>query len=149
MSNDIRLFDPGKYELSFNQEYLIAKLHKIDFYSNIFSAFWISIFASLAVYACYKAIKKTNLLEKEAEERNKEKEAQDLFYRFHELCRLIYEDRNVFRRPEKMINQMYYPEMKDLVIEMSKYQNKMRKEHRHLIPDYEYYKDIVMKEKQC
>jgi hypothetical protein len=138
------LIEAGKYEVSFNQEYLLQKLSKLDTYSALFWGFWVSVFLAFIAYWVWdllwlgKRMRAARL--KESEENDKERILHDIFKEFHELCRLIHEDLNVFRRPEAMIQTMYYGRLQDLITQMSLEHKFMQKNYRHLIPDYEHYR---------
>lgn len=144
------LIEPGDYNFSFNQEYLLTKFWGMDVYTAIFWAFWISVFLALGVYSFFKIAQRIKYIQNkeiyERQERLKKNILDELFQEFHEICRLIYEDTNVFRRPEKMVKQMYYPRLKEVVYLMSRNQDFMKKNYKYLIPDYEYYRKIIIKE---
>lgn len=157
------LLEPGNYNFTYNQEYLLTKLFSLDIYANLFWGFWFAVFLGIAVYVVIKIIRNKNLQEKEERqekqnylkqqeqekvERFKQQEKDEVFSQFHEICRLMYEDLHVFKRPQKMVRQMYYHELKDLIQKMSRMEAYMRKNYKHLIPDYEFYRDKFIEEEK-
>lgn len=148
------LINPGQYDFSYNQEYLLTKFWNLDIYKTIFLLFWLSIFLIIITYVLIKILRSTFLKEYEKQlQKNRELKLQQeqqekdiIFIQFHEICRLIYEDLHIFKRPQKMVHQMYASELKDLIKKISFMESYMRKNHRHLIPDYEYYYDKLLKD---
>lgn len=142
----VALINPGKYEVNFNQEYLMAKLYSLDIVMGLFIAFWVSIVGVCALWVFIKHMnkKKEKLLKEEAALR--EKLVHCAFNEFHELCRMIHEDSHVFKRPMDMVKKMYYPRLADVMVVMGTRKDLLKKEYKYLIPDYEFYKAEVNKE---
>jgi hypothetical protein len=147
----IPLVAPGKYDIGFNQDYLIAKLHLIDIYKSYVSLFLeaviILLFIGFGFYLAIRLIRRQNkqqrINENKRTTRDLHQEIDDTCDRFHELCRLIYEDKHVFGRPDKMIKDMYYTELEELIRFMSLHESIIRKKYAYLIPDYLYYKKDI------
>lgn len=144
------LIQPGNYDASFNQKYLIEKLHAVDKYSSYIYGFWISafLFVLLVVWilSLRKESKRETIQESKEEQKNRDEYVKELFWEFQNTCRLIHEDLNVFRRPTHMVRQMYYPRMKEIIHEMSLNQDIMRKHYQWAIPDYEFYRKMFIKD---
>ena len=134
------LITPGKYDFSFNQDYLMAKLYSLDIYSAIFYGLWFSVFCTVVVYLIFRAIQRKKIEEDEIKQQRIEARKHEIFHEFHEICRLIYEDENVFKRPSSMIEKMYHPRLHEVIVEMGKEVKMMNKHYRYLIPDYDFYR---------
>jgi len=131
------LIEPGKYDITYNQQYLLEKLHLIDFWSAIINNFWFCLYAAIVAYIVVKIVR---TVFKRAKQEEDEEATKKCFEEFHELCRLIHEDEIVFRRPQKMIQAMYYPAMRDCLQKMERNQYILNHQYRWLIPDYRHYK---------
>jgi hypothetical protein len=140
------LINPGKYDAAFNQEYLLTKLHKIDIFMTLFWAFWISVFLCITVYVIIKALRASKCREKQDLFKQQVKSNNKILDEFQSICRLIYEDLHVFKRPQKMVDAMYYDNLKELVHKMSKMEAYVRDHFPHLIPDYKYYREKFIKD---
>ncbi len=137
----MKLIEPGNYNFSYNQEYLLTKFWGMDIYTAIFWSIWISVFLGILVFWLYRKYKDSKI---QTQLEMSEKYKHDLFIEFHETCRLIYEDLNVFKRPESMVEKMYYPRLKEVIYEMSLHKKFMEKNYRHLIPDYDSYREKLI-----
>lgn len=140
----MKLIEAGNYNFTYNQEYLLTKLWAIDVYNALFWGFWLSIFLAFLVYWVIRYFKSDTEHKIELKIMKREErliaDRKEIFIEFHEICRLIHEDLNVFKRPESMVEQMYYPRLKDVLFEMGKHREFMKKNYMHLIPDYEFYR---------
>ena len=152
--------------MSYNQDYLIHKFNNIEFFGHLFISLILLSFLIGAIWVFLRYMRRDlereNIEKEEARERledlrKKEKEKTDqqerqqvfdIFNKFQEICRLIQQDLNVFKRPEKMVKDMYYPHMKELISEMSKHPQMLHREFRYLATDYEHYRKEIMKDKE-
>jgi len=147
----IPLVAPGKYDVGFNQDYLIAKLYLIDIYKSYVYLFLETVIMLLFIgFGLYFAIrlirqqkKQQRIDENKRTTQELHQEIDDTCDRFHELCRLIYEDKHVFCRPDKMIKDMYYTELEELIRFMALHDAIIRKKYAYLISDYLYYKKEI------
>lgn len=148
--NNAPLIVPGNYDISYNQQYLLEKLERLDVYTNIFWIFWASIFLSILLYGIIKIIKSMRLRARRQqwveEQKIKEIERQVKFEEFHAVCNLIYEDLYTFKRPAKMVEKMYDENLKELIHEISKMQPYMKKHYGHLIYLYEFHRKRLIKD---
>lgn len=140
------LIQPGNYDITLNQNYLLEKLHIIDVKKAEMAIAWDNLFYYIVIGAIIMAIGLylITVCCKSHEEREKERERNEeaIFNEFHELCRLIYEDKHVFRRPDKMVFDMYYPRMRELMQELRKKEKILFSKYRHLKPDYLFYRNL-------
>lgn len=146
----LNLIEPGDYNFSFNQKYLLEKLYTLDMYNFILYSFVVLVVLTLFSYCLINYYKNEKAKEIDKQIKDKIRETNEYIKenceQLNDIAKQIWEDQNLFGRSEQLIKQMYYPVLRTIIRELSGNEHILHKYYKHVIPAYNYYKNELEKE---